>query len=262
MASITIRFYSNCLRRAVSFQVFMPNDPRNDVPPMEEKYAKRGMKTLFLLHGYTGDAWNWVPEELAMKYNFAIVIPSGENAFWIDGISTGHQFGTFLEVELVDYVRKTFGLAMRREDTYIMGFSMGGFGALHSALRHPETFGKAAAWSSALIVHEVATMTPGYDNGVANYEYYRECFGEPSQVLESENNPETLVKKIKAEGKEFPEIIMACGTEDFLIERNRDMHRFLEEQGVEHTYWEDAGIHDMVFWSKCVEKFVPVMFGE
>ena len=261
MASFQIRYYSNCLRRCVSFLAYLPNDPRGDVPPMEEKYADRGMKTLFLLHGYTGDAWNWVSEELAMKYNFAIIVPSGENAFWIDGLATGHQFGTFLGVELVDYVRKTFGLAMRKEDTFIMGFSMGGFGALRTALKYPETFGKAAAWSSALIVHEVAKMTPGYDNGVANYDYYRECFGEPSKVLESENNPETLVKQLKAEGKELPEIIMACGTEDFLIGPNRAMHQFLTEQGVAHIYWEDAGIHDMVFWGKCVEKFVPVMFG-
>ena len=56
MASFQIRYYSNCLRRCVSFLAYLPNDPRGDVPPMEEKYADRGMKTLFLLHGYTGDA--------------------------------------------------------------------------------------------------------------------------------------------------------------------------------------------------------------
>lgn len=261
MASLTIRIFSNCLRRYVSFQMFLPNDRRYDAPPQEEPYASRGMKTLFLLHGYTGDAWNWVPEYLAEKYNFAIVIPSGENGFWIDGLSTGHKYGTFLGVELVDYVRKTFGLAKSKEDTFIMGFSMGGYGALRTALKYPDVFGKTAAWSSALIVHEVATMKPGYDNGMSNYDYYRECFGEPSKVLESDNNPETLVKQLKAEGKQLPEIFMACGTEDFLIEPNRAMHRFLEEEGVAHTYWEDAGIHDLVFWTKCVEKFVPVMFG-
>jgi enterochelin esterase-like enzyme len=54
---------------------------------------------------------------------------------------------------------------------------------------------------------------------------------------------------------------MACGTEDFLIERNRELHRFLEEQNVPHVYEEDTGIHDMVFWSKYVEKFIPIIFG-
>ena len=68
-------------------------------------------------------------------------------------------------------------------ETYIMGLSMGGFGALHTAFAYPETFGKVAALSSALIVHEVAGMSEGQGNATANYEYYRECFGETSEVL-------------------------------------------------------------------------------
>ena len=56
-------------------------------------------------------------------------------------------------------------------------------------------------------------------------------------------------------------VIMSCGTEDFLLERNREFHAFLEKEGVAHTYEEWSGIHDMVFWSKSVERFVPDMFG-
>ena len=260
MADITVRFMSKCLIRPVSFKVVIPNDvPEQFVN--ENPCWQRPMKTLFLLHGYTGDADNWVPQMLPTQYNFAIVIPNGENSFWLDGISTGHQFQTFLGEELVNYVRKTFGLAKTPEDTYIMGLSMGGFGALHTALAYPDVFGKAACMSSALIVHEVAGMTEGTGNPTANYEYYRECFGEPSKVLESDNNPETLVKKLKAAGKPFPEILMSCGTEDFLLENNRQMHAFLEQENVPHTYIESPGIHDMKFWQEYVEKFVPMMFG-
>ena len=261
MANLTIRFYSNCLRRFTTFKMYIPNDVRDDVPQVETEYTKRPVKTLFLLHGYTGDADNWIPEELSDKYNFAVVAPNGENSFWLDGISSGHQFASFLGEELIGYVRKTFGLAQKKEDTYICGMSMGGFGALHTALYYDQVFGKAAALSSALIVHEVAEMKEGEGNPVANYEYYRECFGNPAKVLDSESNPETLVKKLKKEGKALPEILMCCGTEDFLLENNRQFHRFLEDEGVEHIYEEDEGNHDMVFWSKYVEKFIPIMFG-
>lgn len=89
----------------------------------------------------------------------------------------------------------------------------------------------------------------------------RECFGDPSKVLESDNNPETLVRKLKAEGKTMPELFMCCGTEDFLLENNREFHRFLEAENVAHTYEEDTGSHDMVFWDKYVKKFIPLMFG-
>ena len=261
MADFTVRYMSDCLKRPNSFKVVMPNDVPEAFTADNPSF-RRPMKTLFLLHGYTGDADNWVPQMLPMKYNFAIVIPNGENGFWLDGISTGHQYQTMLGVELVNYVRKTFGLAKSPEDTYIMGLSMGGFGALHTALAYPEVFGKAACLSSALIVHEVAGMTEGSGNPTANYEYYRECFGEPSKVLESDNNPETLIKKLKAAGKAIPEILMACGTEDFLLENNRQMHAFLEQENVSHTYIESPGIHDMKFWQEYVEKFVPVMFAD
>ena len=261
MSNVTVRFYSNCLKRYTTFQMYLPYDVREDIPAEKNEYRSRRTKTLFLLHGYTGDAGNWIPEPLADKYNFAVVIPNGENSFWIDGISTGHQFGTFLGKELPAFVRKTFSLAESPDDTYVMGMSMGGFGALHSALQYPDVFGKAAALSSALIVHEVAGMKEGHSNEVANYEYYRECFGDPAGVLTGDNNPETLVKKLKAEGKRIPDIFMCCGTEDFLLERNREFHKFLEEEKVDHVYEEDAGNHDMVFWNRYVERFIPKMFS-
>ena len=227
----------------------------------ENTYAKRPTKTLFLLHGFSGSAENYVPEYLSEQYNFAVIAPNGENSFWLDGISTGHKFCTLLGEELVAYVRKTFGLARSAEDTCILGLSMGGFGALHTGLAYPEHFGKIGAMSSALIVHEVAGMKDGEGNAVANYAYYRECFGEPGQVLGSDSNPETLVDKLIAEHKSLPEIYMCCGTEDFLLENNREFHRFLESRNVPHQYLESSGNHDMQFWSKYTEKIVKWMFA-
>lgn len=260
MADLSIRFYSDVLKRDVSFLMVIPNDIRMDYPRQDLKRQDRPMKTLFLLHGYSGAAFNWVPGNLAEQYNFAIVIPSGENGFWLDGPATGRQFATFVGVELVEYVRKTFGLAKTAEDTYLMGFSMGGFGALHTAFAYPEIFGKTAALSSALIHNEVAQMKEGQGNNIANYDYYYMCFGDPAKLAQSDNNPEFLLKKQIAAGKKIPEIFMACGTEDFLLEPNRAFHKFLEDQHVEHTYLESKGIHDMKFWQEYAEKFIPMMF--
>ena len=260
MANFTIRFYSKVLTRDVTFLMQIPNDIRMDYPRDDLKRTGRPMKTLFLLHGYTGAAENWLPDNLAEQYNFALVIPSGENSFWLDGPATGRQFATFVGIELIEYVRNTFRLAMSAEDTYLMGYSMGGFGALHTAFAFPDTFGKTAALSSALIHNEVAKMKNGEGNTVANYDYYKMCFGDPSKLSESDSNPEFLLKKLLAAGKKIPEIFMACGTEDFMLEPNRAFHRFLEEQGVKHTYLESKGIHNMKFWKEYAAKFIPMMF--
>lgn len=253
MAEISVKYFSNALNRKVRFEMYLPND--------REDEGNRRLKTLFLLHGYTGDADNWVAEELAQKYHFAVVTPSGENGFWLDGPATGHKFCTFVGEELVDYLRRTFGLAMNADETYVMGLSMGGFGALHTAFAFPEHFGKVAAMSSALIMHDIAHMKPGENNGVANYDYYYGCFGDLETVESSESNPEVLVKRLKDNGRQIPEIFMSCGTEDFLLEQNRAFHRYLEETDIPHIYLESKGDHNMDFWKEYSAKFIEMMFG-
>ena len=240
--------------------MIIPNDVRMDIPQEENEYRKRPMKTLFLLHGYNGCAGSWITEDLCFKYNFAIVLPNGENGFWLDGISTGHQFATMLGEEIPDYVNRTFGLCNGAEDTYISGLSMGGFGSIRTALAYPERFGKVGAMSSAMIIHGIKHMKPGDSNPMSNYEYYRECFGELDKLEVSDNNPEVLIDKLLAAGKKLPEMYLCCGTEDFLIEPNRDFHRFLESRNVSHEYVEGKGIHDMVFWSEYSKKIVDWMF--
>ena len=147
MAYFRIEYYSNALRRETSFEMLIPNDPREETPGSEQE---KPVKTLFLLHGYTGKAGNYVPQELPGQYNFAIVMPTGENSFYLNGKATGRAYQTMLGEELVDYVRKTFGLAKSAEDTFIAGLSMGGFGALHTGLAYPDRFGKIGACSITL----------------------------------------------------------------------------------------------------------------
>ncbi len=256
MAYITVKYESEAIQRHVAFEMFLPNDRKAE----HSVYYERPMKTLFLLHGYHGTAWNWIPEELPIKYNFAVVCPNGENSFWLDGLSTGHKFCTHIGEEIPDYLCKTFGLANSADDTYIMGLSMGGFGALHTALVYPERFGKVGAMSSAFVTRQLATIKPGFDDGMANFDYYRECFGEPSEIPGSVNDPEALVDKLLAAGVKLPELYLCCGTEDFLLENNREMHDFLDSRNVKHEYIETPGGHDMTFWNEHGTRIIRQMF--
>ena len=257
MAYFRIDYNSNALRRQASFEMLIPNDPNAGAPAAE---WEKPLCTLFLLHGYHAKAYNWVPDGLAQQYRFAIVIPTGENSFYLNGPATGTQYQTMVGEELVDYMRRTFGLATKPENTCIAGLSMGGFGALHTGLAYPETFGKIGALSSALIIHEIAKMEPGQDNGMANYDYYVRHFGPLDQLEDSDNNPETLVLKLKATKKKIPEIYMACGTEDFLLSANRELHRFLQKEKVPHEYHEAPGDHNPAFWSEHIVNIVKWMF--
>lgn len=254
MAFINVEFYSDCLKRCVSFKVIMPNDCGN------YQVEQGKLKTLYLLHGYSNMSYEWVWNSniysIADKYQLCVVLPSGENSFYLDGNATGRKYASFIGEELPSYVERTFGVSKNREDHFLGGLSMGGFGAIHTALQFPEKFGKFFAFSSAMLVYEMKKMQPGFDNGMANYEYYTLMFGEPAELESGVNNPEELVRRIKAEGRPMPKMYLACGTEDFLLQANRKFDAFLKEQEVEHIYMESKGGHDFVFWNEYLEPAV------
>ena len=267
MATFHIEFFSESLLRPVSFRVLLPNDVRIPAEELAKNpHYRREPKTLFLLHGYTNASGEWYYGSsirfLAEKYHLAVVFPNGENGFYLKWEATGHRYCDFVGSELVEYMRKTFGLAKSAQDTFIGGLSMGGFGALHTAFAFPENFGKVAAMSSALIVHGIAGMKPGQDNGVANYEYYRSCFGDLDRVEESDANPETLLLRLKGEKKKIPGIFMVCGTQDFLLENNRAFHRFLLQEEIPVFYEESPGSHNMQFWDAKLEPAIRWMLED
>ena len=255
MSIIRVEMFSSSLARPVMFEMFMPLSFRTDPQAPHNPHYDRPCKTVFILHGYTGwgKGWDHI-YELGMKYNLALVFPSVENGFYLDQDAAPFKYGTFVGAELVEYIRKAFGLCRNKEDTFIGGLSMGGFGAIHLGLSYPETFGKIIALSSALIIHGIAGMKQEDDKAIANYAYYRNIFGDLDRLTESDNNPETLIKKLQKEGKEIPKIYLACGTEDFLIEQNRSFHKFLTENKVDVNYVETPGAHDMKYWNEYFEK--------
>lgn len=256
MANIQGTFFSPSISRSTTFQIVLPNDIAGGPDP-QNPHFKRPMKTLLLLHGYCGYCNDWLYHAnicaLAAKYNIAIVLPSGDNSFYLNAPASNMHYEDFLCKDLIDYLQKTFSLAKSPEDTYIGGLSMGGFGAIHSGLAHPETFSKMFGLSSAMIADEVCEMKPGTHNDMANYDYYATFFGNPKELRHSHNHPKYLVEERLAKGERIQPIFMACGSEDFLIEPNRDFKKFLEEKKVDFIYKESTGIHDWNFWNEYIE---------
>ena len=256
MAKFDGIFYSKTLSRPVHFVAVLSNDIAFGAE--NNPCFKRPTKNVYLLHGYSGCDSDWFSNaplgEIANKYNVNFFMPNGDNSFYLDNKATGYKYATYVGEEFVEYTRKTFGLSTKREDTFIGGLSMGGFGALHTGFMFNDTFSKVIALSSALIQGMIKVLSPEMDNPMANYEYYKWTFGDTTDFENSENNPEYLVRRLKEENKQIPDIFMACGTEDFLIEPNKQFKAFLDENGVPVTFVTAPGIHDFVFWRKFLEE--------
>ena len=256
------------MRRMMEFRFVLPDDDRFTGFPgggTNENYG-RPAKVLLVLNGYTHNNLEWLTHtnisELALKYNTAVILPSGENCFYTNHAGCNEHFADYVGKELIDYVCKRFGLSEKREDHYVMGLSMGGFGALHTGLAYADNFSKIAAFSSALILHEIAGAKPGFVNAGGDYDYYYRTFGDLDTVLTRDVNPEQLLLDLQAAGKDIPQLFLACGSEDFLLEPNREFERFCTEHDVPHLYYESPGVHDYDFWNQYVEKALVWMTGE
>ena len=254
MALLHCNFMSRSLGRPVPIQVVLPTDKMAGA----QGQAPQGpFKTLYLLHGIFGDETDWVCgtrlQSWAQDRNLAVVMPAGENSFYVDNPRASRLYGTYIGKELVDFTRRTFPLSAKREDTFIGGLSMGGFGAIVNGLQNPETFGAVCALSSALILDSMMENKEYTDFLMTNKGYYESVFGDLDQVRGSDMDYDALAEKVAKEPVK-PRFYMACGTEDGLIGVNRAFRDHLQGLGFDVTYEEGPGVHDWYFWDKYILK--------
>ena len=156
MALIQANFMSRSLLRTVPIQVILPADKFSfsENLPHEEK----PFKTLYLLHGIFGNYTDWTAntriQRWAEEKNLAVVMPSGDNSFYVDHPQSGSIYGSFIGEELVEITRKMFPLSRKREDTFIGGLSMGGYGAVRNGLKYYNTYSHIITLSGALHILE------------------------------------------------------------------------------------------------------------
>lgn len=246
MALIQASFFSEALKRNVTIKAIIPVN--------EKTICKTVFPTLYLLHGLTDNCEAWVSntkiEKLAEEAGIAVIMPSGENSFYIDQQIPNNNFGLYVGQELVEITRKLFPLSNRREETAIGGLSMGGFGAMRNGLKYCDTFGAIIALSSAIHIFEFPVGSP--ERRMLFHE--DAVFGELSAASNTDKNPAYILKQLDL--KQIPRIYMACGTEDGLITANRSFKSHLEEAGADLTYEEAPGIHEWKFWDNQIEKAI------
>ena len=149
MALLELNYYSEALQSYTVVNVILPECPRKG--PGVGMIPAGTYRTLYLLHGLHGNQNDWLRrtgiERYAEKYDLAVVMP-GVNNSWYADTCYGAGYFTFITRELPEVCRGYFkGMSDKREDNFIAGLSMGGYGALKAALTCPETFGHCAALS-------------------------------------------------------------------------------------------------------------------
>ncbi len=258
MALVQVNFISKMLSRTVTFNAIIPLDK---ISFGEEEVAEaKPLKTLYLLHGAFGNYTDYLSgtriQRWAEEHNLAVIMPSGENQFYVDKPSRGENYGAYVADELVEFTRKMFPLSHKKEDTFIAGLSMGGYGALINGLKYHETFSHIGAFSPGLMIDDIASRSELLSVTGWSMDFYDNAFGGIDTIKNSDKDYYYLIDQLIENKKEIPKIYLPIGTDDFLLESVRGFKSFVDKREVPLTYIEDDGGHEWDFWDKYVKNFL------
>jgi putative tributyrin esterase len=261
-------------------------------PSGEKRYP-----VFYYLHGLAGNETNWLEYGKidrtadALGLQAIIVMPDGDNGFYADGkapvdyaacVKDGSglldprapkaktcvrapNYETYMTRDLIAHIDRTYKTLATREGRAIAGLSMGGFGALTLAMRHPDLYAAAASHSgvNALLYEGPAPYQKGKVQLVTDVKnwgarigpfgaWVRGIFGSELAHWQA-HDPVALVGTL---GPAAPKLYLDCGTADEFALQNHAayLHDLLLEKKIDHEYYAGPGRHDFQFWAARLPK--------
>ncbi len=259
--------YSYALDKMTPIDVYLPHDDNRRF------LVDKPQHTVILLHGLEGNYSYWSRytsvERYAQTRNLALIMPDAEMSMYAD-MRCGQRYGEYIGQELPERIRQMFQLNTDRDHLSIGGLSMGGYGAVKFALQYPETFGRCASFSGALMIGSNDHLRdlrewkdPGRGDAYIEMEeinrsmYYgaKGAFGEDF-AYEPSHDLSYLAGQLVKSGKKLPEFLFTCGTEDFLFSVNQEFMEKLTQLGIPHSFYTWPGIHNWLFWEESIRDYV------
>jgi S-formylglutathione hydrolase FrmB len=251
LALLQVNYLSKALFRTVPLNVILPVDKIDFASLSYKNKAGHKFKTLYLLHGLLGNYTDWVSgtriQRWAEEKDLAVVMPSGDNAFYVNSHVRYNDYATFIGKELVEVTRMMFPLSDKREDTYIAGLSMGGYGAVRNGIVYSDTFSHIGGFSSA--VHH-------FEKDDKERFMVESLFADLDKAIKTNVNPGIAFEELLNEKRPQPRFYLSCGTEDGLYSANVRLRDNLIRNGADVTWDEEKGGHDWDFWDSQIRKFI------
>jgi len=228
------------------------------LPPSFDADKSRQFPILYFLHGlgdneqsfiHTG-AWN-VTEDLRERNEikeFLIATPYGGASFYINSKDGKLRYEDFLLQEFFPFIEKRYRAAPGRTHRAIAGISMGGYGALHLAFRHPQLFSSVGAHSAALI--EKLPVFLGPTPNSRRSQVLGEVFGTPpDEAFWQRNSPLTLARTADLHGLK---IYFDCGDQDdYGFDAGAAaLDKILNSRHLPHEYHLYPGRHDPIYFGE------------
>ena len=250
MALLEATVHAQTLNREVDFLVILPENTAGMIGVNSVESAC--CPTLYLLHGMSDDHTIWLRrtciERYASEKGLAVVMPAADLSFYTN-MAMGEAYWDFISQELPALCRSLFPqLSPRREDTFVAGLSMGGYGALKCGLRAADTFSYAAGLSSCADI--VGLIRRG---DLAAKTFWRDIFGDLRRLPGSFDDLFAAASDLAKAGKPEVKFYMWCGTEDGLYPNNVKFKDHMLSLGLPLTYEESPGTHAWQYWDEKIQ---------
>lgn len=280
MDLFTISMSSRALHKRTQLNVLAPAD------------APAPCKVLWALHGMTDDHTGWLRSTaidlLAEEYGLVVVMPNADLSFYVD-MAYGADYFTFLAEELPEFIAKHFGTSRHKEDNYLVGNSMGGYGAFYTALNHPERYAAAVSLSGPMRIDWIYRVLS--DDGLANafasgdrqrsnaaahavsdasgvplalihslmefgddctVRTFRAMFGLQPRLRGNHYDLFHLAQKL-AESDIPLKLIAYCGEQDYHYSSNIQFAEYMSSRALDYRLTTGEGGHDWCYWNPAAE---------
>ena len=249
MPLIHCNFYSQVLQLSTSMDVILPLKPYASGSAPDPTLHP----TLYLLHGYSDDHTIWQRrtsiERYVEDYDLAVVMPEVHHSFYTD-MAVGMPFWTFISEEVPYIARSLFPLSAARQDNFVAGLSMGGYGAFKMILSHPERFAAGASLSGLMDIGFMFKRPKDEKHPTS----VDTIFGD--QGVNSPNDLFYLARQVAKSKGPKPHLYQWCGTEDGLYRTNVKFRKHAEKLGLDLDYEEGPGDHTWKYWDEKIQTFL------
>lgn len=245
---------SKLMARKMPYRIALPKAYASD--------SNRRFPVIYLLHGLFGHYDNWGDKARVAQYlepyNFIVVMPEGNNGWYTDSATVPNdKYESYIVKELVPEIDAKFRTDSTRNGRIIAGLSMGGYGSLKFGLKYPEMFHLVGSFSGALGAAGWKATAMSSNEGLAKS--LTAVFGAGDNDTTKNNDIFGIVREMPAEKVSgLPFVYLDCGTEDFLIQNNRDFVALLMSKKIPHEYRQLPGGHTWQYWESQIQQFLEV----
>ena len=265
MAVFKCNFYSTALIRNVDVTVFLPETDAiitylNNMNVVDA-HPRKEYKTIYLLHGMMDDHNSWINHtnviNYAQKAKVAVVMPSAENSWYCDTGINRHKYFDFINYEIPAWAESVFPLKKGRENRFIAGLSMGGYGAVKGIFSAPEQYSKCGIFSGVtdIVAMSESSKKEHEENPNAPTDMVRYIFGRGIKSGDDEDLFYLAEKLAKSEDPK-PDFFVGCGTDDSLYEPLCKFRAHLKNLGYNVSELDMPGYHEWMVWDKLVEAYI------